>query len=101
MLLISQNKEKVLWFGSAFNALEYSKYATLEGNNIRHAICISGGRLEKIAEYPTKERCMEVLKDFCEAYKNAVHTCDFYDYEALATRTAIYMSNRVYEFPAE
>lgn len=25
MLLISQNKEKVLWFGRAFNALEYSE----------------------------------------------------------------------------
>lgn len=25
MLIVSQNKEKVLWFGRAFNALEYSE----------------------------------------------------------------------------
>lgn len=103
MLLISQNKEKVLWFGRAFNALEYSEDTTHKGKKEekRHTICISDGCLEEIAEYPTKERCLEVLKDFCEAYKNEVYTNEFYDLAAQATRPAIYMRNTVYEFPAE
>lgn len=103
MLLISQNKEKVLWFGRAINALEYSEDTTYKGKKeeIRHTICISDGSLEEIAEYLTKERCLEVLKDFCEAYKNEVYTCEFYDLAAQATRPAIYMKNTVYEFPAE
>ena len=103
MLLISQNKEKVLWFGRAFNALEYSEDKTHKGKKeeIRHTICISDGCLEEIAEYPTKERCLEVLKDFCEAYKNEVYTSKFYDFAAQATRPAVYVTNTVYEFPAE
>lgn len=103
MLLISQNKEKVLWFGRAFNALEYYEDKMHKGKKeeIRHTICISDGCLEEIAEYPTKERCLEVLKDFCEAYKNEVYTGEFYDLAAQATRPAIYVMNTVYEFPVE
>ena len=31
MLIVSQNKEKVLWFGRAFNALEYSEQVNHKG----------------------------------------------------------------------
>ena len=31
MLIVSQNKEKVLWFGRAFNALEYSEQVDHKG----------------------------------------------------------------------
>ena len=70
MLIVSQNKEKVLWFGRAFNALEYSEQVDHKGKKetVRHTICISDGCLEEIAEYQTKERCLQVLKDFCGAY---------------------------------
>ena len=91
MLIVSQNKEKVLWFGRAFNALEYSE----------HTICISDGCLEEIAEYQTKERCLQVLKDFCGAYENECYTVEFFDTAAQATRPAMYKKNIVYEFPAE
>ena len=72
MLIVSQNKEKVLWFGRAFNALEYSEQVDHKGKKatVRHTICISDGCLEEIAEYQTKERCLQVLKDFCGAYEN-------------------------------
>ena len=50
MLIVSQNKESVDRKG--------------KGETIRHTICISDGCLEEIAEYPTKERCLTVLKDF-------------------------------------
>ena len=71
MLIVSQNKEKVLWFGRAFNALEYSEQVNHKGKKetVRHTICISDGCLEEIAEYQTKERCLQVLKDFCGAYE--------------------------------
>lgn len=53
MLIVSQNKEKVLWFGRAFNALEYSEQVNHKGKKetVRHTICISDGCLEEIAEY--------------------------------------------------
>lgn len=103
MLIISQNKEKVLWFGRAFNALEYAEDVERKGKTekIRHTICISDGCLEEIAEYPTKERCLAVLEDFCEAYKNECYTVDFFDIAAQATRPGIYRQNTAYEFPAE
>ena len=44
MLIVSQNKEKVLWFGRAFNALEYSEQV----NHKFHA------RLE--ARFPVKSK---------------------------------------------
>ena len=45
MLIVSQNKEKVLWFGRAFNALEYSEQVNHKGKKetVRHTICISDG----------------------------------------------------------
>lgn len=48
MLIVSQNKEKVLWFGRAFNALEYSEQVNHKGKKetVRHTICISDGCLE-------------------------------------------------------
>lgn len=67
MIIVSQNKERVLWFGRAFNALEYNEDISKKGKQeiIRHTICISDGCLEEIAEYDSKERCLAVLKDFC------------------------------------
>ena len=58
MLIVSQNKERILWFGRAFNALEYVESVDRKGKGetIRNTICISDGCLEEIAEYPTKER---------------------------------------------
>ena len=49
MLIVSQNKEKVLWFGRAFNALEYSEQVDHKGKKetVRHTICISDGCLEE------------------------------------------------------
>lgn len=103
MLIVSQNKEKVLWFGRAFNALEYTEDVDCKGKNkrIRHIICISDGCLEEIAEYPTKERCLAVLKYFCETYKDECCTVEFFDSAAQATRPGIYRQNKVFEFPAE
>ena len=67
MIIVSQNKERVLWFGRAFNALEYNEDISKKGKQetVRHTICISDGCLEEIAEYDSKERCLAVLKDFC------------------------------------
>jgi hypothetical protein len=103
MLIVSQNKERVLWLGIALNALEYAESVDRKGKKetIRHTICISDGCLEEIAEYPTKERCLTVLKDFCEAYKDECYTVDFFDVAAQATRPGTYRQNKVFEFPAE
>lgn len=102
MLIVSQNKEKVLWFGMAFNALEYSEDIKRSGKKeeVRHTICISDGCLEEVAEYKTKERCLEVLKEFCSMYKSE-YTAEFFDYTARTNGPGIYRNNIVYEFPAE
>lgn len=103
MLIVSQNKERVLRFGRAFNALEYAENVDRKGKKetIRHTICISDGCLEEIAEYPTKERCLAVLKDFCETYKDECYTVEFFDIAAQAIRSGTYRQNRVFEFPSE
>jgi hypothetical protein len=101
MLLISQNKERIYWFGRAFNSLEYHEDTFKKGKTekTRHTICISDGCLEEIAEYESKERCLEVLKDFCEAHRNECYTLEFFDVAAEATRPATYHNNTVFEFP--
>ncbi len=101
MILVSQNKERVLWFGRAFNALEYNEDIRKKGKQevIRHTICISDGCLEEIAEYDSKERCLEVLKDFCGAYEKECYTTEFFDQSAQSQRPAIYRKNIVYQFP--
>lgn len=101
MLIVSQNKEKVLWFGRAFNALEYSEQVDHKGKKetVRHTICISDGCLEEIAEYQTKERCLQVLKDFCGVYENECYTVEFLtlqprQQDRRCTRGTLYMSFR-------
>lgn len=103
MLIVSQNKEKALRFGISFNALEYSEDTTRKGGKeeVRHTICISDGCLEEIAAYPTKERCLEVLKDFCSAYEEECYTTEFYDLAAQAVRPGICRKNIVFSFPEE
>lgn len=63
----SQNREKLYRFGISFNCLEYDEQQDLrkgkKGAAIRHTICISDGCLEEIAEYESKERCIEVLDE--------------------------------------
>lgn len=103
MLIVSQNKERVLCFGGTFNALEYAEGVGSKGKKgtVRHTICISDGCPEEIAEYPTRERCLVVLKDFCETYKEECYSLDFYDVGAQATRLETYRQNKVFEFPEE
>lgn len=103
MLIVSQDKEKVLWFGRAFNALEYYEQIDRKGKKeeVRHTICISDGCLEEIAEYKSKDRCLAVLKDFCGAYESECYTAEFFDNAAQSVRPGTYKKNIVYEFPAE
>lgn len=73
----SQNREKLYIFGISFNCLEYNaqdkyiKRGQKKGEAVRHTICISDGCLEEIAEYESKERCLEVLDEIqkiCASY---------------------------------
>ena len=62
----SQNREKLYRFGISFNALEYSEKQDFKRGKeaeVHHTICISDGCLEEIAEYESKERCLEVLDE--------------------------------------
>lgn len=101
MLIISQNKEKVMRFGISFNTLKYAERTDRKGKQtiVRHTICISDGLLEEVAEYESKERCMEVLKEFCEAYTDGYYTTEYFDDSAKPHKMTIYMRNQVYEFP--
>ena len=101
MLIVSQNKEKVMRFGRAFNALEYAERTDRKGKQtiVRHTICISDGLLEEIAEYESKERCMEVLKEFCKVYTDGCYTIEYFDDSANSCKPAIYAKNQVYELP--
>lgn len=66
----TQNKEKLYRLGGNYACIEYGEYKDVkkkrggaEGNEKRHTICISDGCLEEIAEYESKERCIEVLDE--------------------------------------
>lgn len=66
----TQNKEKLYRLGGNYACIEYGEYEDVkkkrggtEGNKKRHTICISDGCLEEIAEYESKERCIEVLDE--------------------------------------
>ena len=69
----SQNKEKLYRLGGNYACIEYGEYEDIkkkrggtEENKKRHTICISDGCLEEIAEYESKERCIEVLDEIQE-----------------------------------
>lgn len=70
----SQNREKLYIFGISFNCLEYNEgkdYKRGKEGATHHTICISDGCLEEIAEYESKERCLEVLDEIqkvCGSY---------------------------------
>jgi len=66
----SQNKEKLYRLGGNYACIEYGEYEDIkkkrggnEADKKRHTICISDGCLEEIAEYESKERCIEVLDE--------------------------------------
>lgn len=99
MIIVSQDKEKVLWFGRAFNALQYAEDYSQGKKTLRHTICISDGCLEEIAEYESKERCLEVMKEFCQAHEKEVYTSEYFDEAARATVPAICMQNITFEMP--
>lgn len=73
--------------------------AEKEKKEIRYTICISDGCLEEIAEYASKERCLEILQDFCEAYAKECYTVEVYDHAADAAKPATCKNNLVYYFP--
>ena len=63
-------------FGISFNALKYAERTDRKGKQtiVRHTICISDGLLEEVAEYESKERCMEVMKEFhAEEIPGVIH----------------------------
>lgn len=102
MLIVSQNKEKVMWFGRAFNALEYSKDVVKkkgEPEKERHTICISDGCLEEVAEYDSKERCMEVLREFCDEYEKGTDAVMAVDFTSTSPDRVVTYRNKVFEFP--
>lgn len=70
----SQNREKLYIFGISFSLLQYEEqhdYKRGKEATAHHTICISDGCLEEIAEYESKERCIEVLDEIekiCSSY---------------------------------
>lgn len=76
MMIISQNKEKILWTGGMVTALEYAgQTESRENKRIRHTVCVSGEGHGEIAEYT--------------------------DYAAQTTRPGLTRNNTVYEMPEE
>lgn len=49
MIIVSQNKERVLWFGRAFNALEYNEDISKKGKQetVRHTSVFLMAALKK------------------------------------------------------
>ena len=66
----SQNREKLYQLGGNYATLEYVEYMK-KGAEERHTIRIGNGCTEEIAEYESKERCIEVLDEIekvCSSY---------------------------------
>lgn len=73
----SRNGEKLYRLGGNYACIEYMESAVINKKGgimekqKQHIICISDGCLEEIAEYRSKERCMEVLDEIqavCRSY---------------------------------
>lgn len=101
----SQNREKLYRFGISFNCLEYDEQQDLRKGKkeaeIRHTICISDGCLEEIAEYESKERCIEVLDELqgvCGQYLYAEGSLGLLRGSAAIPPTAAAIP-RVYQMP--
>lgn len=104
----TQNKEKLYRLGGNYACIEYGEYEDVkkkrggtEGNKKRHTICISDGCLEEIAEYESKERCIEVLDEIqtvCGQYLYAAGSLGLViGSEAIPPMTAAVP--RVYQMP--
>lgn len=66
----SKNREKLYQLGGNYATLEYVEYMK-KGAEERHTIRIGNGCTEEIAEYESKERCIEVLDEIekvCSSY---------------------------------
>ncbi len=100
MILITQNKESVILFGKTFNALKYheERYSRRGKETVRHTICISDGLLEEVAEYESKERCLEVLMSFCNVYLTEDCMRDYVDGNGVSVPVRMH-NNTVFEFP--
>lgn len=62
----SQDKEKLYCFNGNVKSLQYVErqdFKQGKKTKTHHAICISDGLFEGIAEYKSKERCIEVLDE--------------------------------------
>lgn len=104
----SQNKEKLYRLGGNYACIEYGEYEDIkkkrggnEADKKRHTICISDGCLEEIAEYESKERCIEILDEIqkiCGQYLYAPgNTGLLIGSEATAPMAAVIP--RVYQMP--
>ncbi len=72
MLIISQNKEKVMRFGISFNALKYAERTDRKGKQtiVRHTICISDGyRSCPMMVNGTCEKCLRELNEAIQGGK--------------------------------
>lgn len=102
----SQNREKLYIFGISFNSLEYAEkhdYKRGKEAAIHHTICISDGCLEGIAEYESKERCIEVLDEIqavCGQYLYAEGSAGLIRGSAPTPPMAVVVP-RVYQMPAK
>lgn len=101
----SQDKEKLYIFGISFNCLQYSarnEYNRKKEKEVHHTICISDGCLEEIAEYDSKERCLEVLDEIeavCSCAFAVIKTDNAKIREYDGTKTFMAPIPRVYNMP--
>lgn len=101
----SQNREKLYRFGISFNELEYSEKQDFKRGKeagVHHTICISDGCLEEIAEYESKERCLEVLDEIQNVCGLNILIPGYYTWIAGAEgalKEPVIGAPRVYEMP--
>ena len=60
---------------------------------------LSDGCLEEIGRYATKERCLEVLDEIENAFKESCYSNRAFDVAAQAYRPYLFMCNMVYQMP--
>lgn len=100
----SQNKEKLYVLSIAFNALQYEEIKDCKKGKegtVRHTICIADGCLEEVAEYESKERCIEVLDEvqaLCGSYAYAPGNPGYLR-GSVAVPPVVAMIPRVYQMP--
>lgn len=94
MVIVSQDRESIIPFTNCI-----VKYEACNGKHALIAYTQLISSPVKIAEYNTKDRCLEIICDICQRYGDECYTDTVFDYSSECNKNNVYQNNSVYKMP--